>query len=68
LIISKFNDNNGPDILGIWQVENEYVIQLFITVINSILNRQYAFVISKGKNKRGTDTALICDTAKYGPE
>lgn len=67
-IISKFNDNQGPDILGVCEVENEFVIQLLINAMNIALNRQYAFVISEGEDKRGIDTALIYDTAKYGSE
>ncbi|TLP73036.1 endonuclease/exonuclease/phosphatase [Maribacter sp. ACAM166] len=67
-IISKFNTNEGPDILGVCEVENEYVIELLITTMNSSLNKNYAFVISEGDDKRGIDTALIYDTTKYGPE
>ena len=67
-IITKFNENRGPDILGVCEVENEHVIQLLITAMNSTLNRNYAFVISEGDDKRGIDTALIYDTEKYGPD
>ncbi|TVZ16002.1 endonuclease/exonuclease/phosphatase [Maribacter sp. MAR_2009_72] len=67
-IISQFNDNQGPDILGVCEVENEFVIELLITAMNVALNRQYAFVISESEDKRGIDTALIYDTEKYGPE
>lgn len=67
-IISKFNDNKGPDILGVCEVENEFVIQLLLDAMNAALNREYTFVISEGEDKRGIDTALIYDTAKYGPE
>ncbi|WP_339656819.1 hypothetical protein [uncultured Maribacter sp.] len=67
-VISKFNDNNGPDILGVCEVENEHVIELLITSMNTALNKNYGFVISEGGDKRGIDTALIYDKTKYGPE
>lgn len=68
LIISKFNNNQGPDILGVCEVENEFVIELLIASMSAALNKNYAFVISEGDDKRGIDTALIYDKDKYGPE
>ncbi|WP_339835898.1 hypothetical protein [uncultured Maribacter sp.] len=67
-VISKFNDSAGPDILGVCEVENEFVIELLIDAMNLALNKDYGFVISEGEDKRGIDTALIYDKAKYGPE
>lgn len=67
-IISKFNDSKGPDILGVCEIENEHVIELLITSMSTALNKNYGFVISKGDDKRGIDTALIYDKTKYGPE
>lgn len=67
-IISQFNENKGPDILGVCEVENEYVIQLLINAMNTTLGRDYGYVISEGEDKRGIDTALLYDKAKYGPE
>lgn len=67
-IIFKFNYNNGPDILGVCEVENEHVIKLLIAAMNMSLNKNYGLVISEGDDKRGIDTALIYDNAKYVPE
>ncbi len=67
-VISKFNNNEGPDILGVCEVENEHVIELLITSMSTALNKIYGFVISEGDDKRGIDTALIYDKTKYGPE
>ena len=36
-IILKFNNNNGPDILGVCEVENEHVLKLLTEKINTIL-------------------------------
>lgn len=67
-VISKFNDNNGPDILGVSEVENAFVIESLIEKMNNSLGRQYDFVISEGEDKRGIDTALIYDKNKYNPD
>ncbi|WP_321825986.1 endonuclease/exonuclease/phosphatase family protein [Maribacter dokdonensis] len=67
-IISKFNNGEGPDILGVCEVENEHVIELLISAMGTALQKNYGFVISEGDDKRGIDTALIYDKTKYGPE
>lgn len=67
-IISKFNDNNGPDILGVCEVENDFVIELLVEKMSAALARSYDFVISDGEDKRGIDTALIYDKNKYNPD
>ena len=62
-IISKFNNGEGPDILGVCEVENEHVIELLISAMGTALQKNYGFVISEGDDKRGIDTALIYDKA-----
>ncbi|MCB0459306.1 MAG: hypothetical protein KDC74_04720 [Flavobacteriaceae bacterium] len=64
-IIGKMNNNNGPDVLGVCEVENDHVLQLLVDKLNSQLNRNYAFSIVDGTDKRGIDTALIFDQNKY---
>lgn len=65
-IIQKLNNENGPDILGICEVENSYVLELLTNKLNSLLpNRSYSFLIADGLDKRGIDTALILDNNKY---
>jgi len=65
-IIIKFNTNNGPDILGVCEVENEHVLKLLTDKLNSLLPvRSYSFIIIDGEDKRGIDTALIYDKNKY---
>ncbi len=66
-IISKFNSNNGPDIFGVCEIENDFVIELLIEKINISLGRTYDFLISEDTDKRGIDTALIFDKDKYDP-
>ena len=65
-IILKFNTNNGPDILGVCEVENEHVLKLLTDKLNSLLpDRNYSFIIIDGEDKRGIDTALIYNKNKY---
>lgn len=67
-IISRTGNGKGPDILGVCEVENHFVIELLIGEMESSLGRGYGFAISEGDDKRGIDTALIYDTAKYDPD
>jgi len=64
-IIAKFNSNNGPDILGVCEIENAHVLQLLSDKLNQLLGRNYTFTIIDGEDKRGIDTALIYDADKY---
>lgn len=67
-IIAKFNGGKGPDILGVCEIENAFVIEMLIHRISLALNREYGFVISDSNDKRGIDTALIYDTTLYKPD
>ena len=64
-IIVKMNNNIGPDILGVCEVENSHVLELLTTKLNTLLARNYKFVIIEGEDKRGIDTALIYDQNIY---
>jgi predicted extracellular nuclease len=67
-IISQFNTGNGPDILGVCEVENIIVLQLLVNKLNLVLNKNYGILHADSDDKRGIDTALIYDTSKYQPE
>jgi len=64
-VIAKFNNNNGPDILGVCEVENAHVLELLSLELNILTGRNYTFAIIDGEDKRGIDTALIYDSDKY---
>lgn len=64
-VIAKFNNSNGPDILGVCEVENAHVLELLSNKLNTLLGRNYTFSIIDGEDKRGIDTALIYDSDKY---
>ncbi len=67
-IITQFNKGNGPDIFGVCEVENAFVVELLIERMNQELSRDYAYVISDSADKRGIDSALIYDSALYNPD
>jgi len=67
-VITKFNNNNGPDILGVCEVENAHVLQLLTNRLSVLLGRNYTFAIIDGEDKRGIDTALIYDSDKYNQD
>jgi len=67
-VIKRFNDDKGPDILGVCEVENDHVLELLTAKMDTALGRQYKFVISDSADKRGIDTALIYDKNVYTPE
>lgn len=64
-IIQQFNSNNGPDILGVCEIENEYVLQELIKKLTQAVNRQYSILHHDTKDKRGIDIAFIYAADKY---
>jgi predicted extracellular nuclease len=66
-IIRQMNDGNGPDILGVCQVENKFAMECLSSQLNSsIANRAYSVVHADStKDQRGIDTAFVYDSAKY---
>ncbi len=64
-IITQFNNNAGPDILGVCEVENLHVLNLLASRMVSSLNRNYQVQHLDSEDKRGIDTALIFDADKY---
>jgi len=66
-IIRQMNGGAGPDILGVCEVENAYVLQQLTSRLNSQMNnRNYSVVhIDSTKDQRGIDTAFVFDHSKY---
>jgi len=60
-IIVQLNNGNGPDILGVCEVENKHVLDLLISALNG-LNRTYSVVHHDTSDKRGIDIAFIYDS------
>lgn len=63
-IIRQLNQGQGPDILGICEVENEPVIERLVKSLQP-LNRDYGIAHHETLDKRGIDVAFIYDRAKF---
>jgi len=66
-IVRQMNAGQGPDILGVCEVENAYVLQQLTSKLNSQMNnRNYSVVhVDSTKDHRGIDTAFVFDLLKY---
>ena len=61
-VISGMNKGNGPDILGIEEVENEDVIR---DLVEKLADKTYGIVHVDSPDPRGIDTALIFNRAHF---
>ncbi|MDX1671264.1 MAG: hypothetical protein R3211_02920 [Balneolaceae bacterium] len=59
-IITQLNSGQGPDILGICEVENQAVLELLVDEL-SPLNRNYGIAHHDTSDNRGIDIAFIFD-------
>ena len=66
-IIRQMNGGQGPDILGVCEVENAFVLQQLTARLSThIPTRTYAVVhVDATRDQRGIDTAFVFDSAKY---
>ena len=64
IIITSLNANTGPDLLGVCEVENRFVLDQLTAAVNAALPaRDYAVVHADNTaDRRGIDTAFIYDT------
>ncbi|MDH3713591.1 MAG: endonuclease [Gammaproteobacteria bacterium] len=63
-IIEQLNDGNGPDLLGVCEVENKFVIDELCALLNErTAQRNYKPVHADAtRDQRGIDTAFIHDS------
>lgn len=66
-IITQMNGGQGPDLLGVCEVENAFVLQQLTAQLNGQLpNRNYNVVhVDATRDHRGIDTAFVFDDALY---
>jgi len=66
-IIRQMNGAQGPDILGVCEIENAFVLQQLTARLNGqINNRKYAVAhADSSQDRRGIDTAFVYDSYKY---
>ncbi len=63
-LITKMNDQKGPDILGLSEIENRKVVELLVAKL-APLGRKYKIVHRDSPSARGIDCAIIFDEAKF---
>ncbi|SEV99979.1 Endonuclease/Exonuclease/phosphatase family protein [Cognatiyoonia koreensis] len=64
-IIAQMNGGAGPDILGVCEVEDAFVLNDLVATLN-VPNRIYGVAHANSeRDRRGIDTAFLFDTAMY---
>jgi endonuclease/exonuclease/phosphatase family metal-dependent hydrolase len=63
-VICDMNEQRGPDILGLCEVENRHVVELLVKQL-SRLKRDYGIVHQDSPSYRGIDCAVIYDRSKF---
>lgn len=64
-VIAALNDSEGPDLLGVCEVENEFIVNQLRDRLNAELpNRSYSVVHADTGDHRGIDVAFIYEDTK----
>src|SRR5690606_21067000 len=62
-VIARMNDGEGPDLLGVCEIENERVLTLLRDAIVALLpGRHYGFAHADTSDQRGIDVAFLFDS------
>jgi predicted extracellular nuclease len=64
-IISKANDGNSPDVLGVCEVENKQVIEILANKLQESTGKNYHIVHADTQDRRGIDIAFLYDEDKF---
>ncbi|MDQ3761815.1 MAG: endonuclease/exonuclease/phosphatase [Actinomycetota bacterium] len=65
-VIVRMNAGNGPDLLGICEVENEFIVNRLTDAVNALLpGRAYQVVHADTVDERGIDIAFLFDPALF---
>ncbi len=62
-VISSMNEGEGPDILGVAEVEHESLLKDLIKKIKS--NKKYKIAYAESPDERGIDNGLIFNSEKF---
>ena len=62
-VINQINNGEGPDILGVCEVENAHVLQLLIDKLDT--GKNYGLIHHNMKDLRGIDVAFLYNKDKY---
>lgn len=63
-IIGKMNGNRGPDLLGVCEIENAWVLERLTDAL-ACLGRDYAVAHDNSGDRRGIDVAFIYDAGLF---
>ncbi|MBP6705961.1 endonuclease [Achromobacter sp. Marseille-Q0513] len=68
-IIARMGDGQGPDLLGVCEVENRHALQALAERLNALLpDRAYDIIhVDAEREQRGIDTAFITDGKRLKP-
>ncbi len=65
-VIAQMNHGSGPDLLGVCEVENEFVVDRLKTRVNALLpHRTYQVVHADTVDDRGIDIAFLFDPTLF---
>ena len=65
-VMAQMNAGQGPDLLGVCEVENRYVIDLLTANLKKRLkDRDYGIAHADTDDARGIDVAFLYDTARF---
>ena len=64
-MLRTINGLNGPDILGVCEVENENVLKKFRDSLQQTLDRGYKIIHADTQEERGIDVAFLYDKDKF---
>ncbi|MEQ9403159.1 MAG: hypothetical protein RIM99_06230 [Cyclobacteriaceae bacterium] len=62
-VINQINEGEGPDIMGVCEVENAHVLNLLIDEIDT--GKNYGLIHHNMKDQRGIDVAFLYNKDKY---
>ncbi|HEX6750420.1 MAG TPA: endonuclease/exonuclease/phosphatase family protein [Longimicrobium sp.] len=65
-VVSYANGGKGPDLLGVCEVENRFVLERLCQAVTT-LNRNYEIVHADTQDGRGIDVAFIYDPSRFTP-
>jgi endonuclease/exonuclease/phosphatase family metal-dependent hydrolase len=63
-IIRKMNNDRGPDVLGLCEIENRKVVEMLVEKLKP-LGRKYDIVHKDSPSERGIDCAIVFDSAVF---
>ena len=61
-VINAMNEGQGPDILGLAEVENRMVVE---TLVRDHLKRKYTIIHQESPDERGIDCAILFDASRF---